>query len=75
MDVRIGIQNVAREVVVETAQSREEIEQAVQTAISDGGLLRLDDSKGGQVLVPAAGIGYVEFGSDKQRPVGFAALG
>jgi len=74
MDVRIGIQNVAREVVVDTSSSREEVEAAVAAALKDGSVLTLQDAKGGQIMVPASGIGYVEFSSDKQRPVGFAAL-
>lgn len=73
MDVRIGIQNVARELTFESEQPQEDIVKAVEAALAEGTLLRLNDAKGGQVLVPSAGIGYVEFGSEKPRRVGFAA--
>jgi hypothetical protein len=73
VDVRIGIQNVARELAFESDESREDIATAVENALKDGGLLRLADAKGGEVVVPAAGIGYVEFGREKTRRVGFAA--
>jgi hypothetical protein len=73
MDVRIGIQNVARELAFESDQSREDVAKAVEQALASGGLLRLEDSKGGEVIVPAAGLGYVEFGREKPRRVGFAA--
>jgi hypothetical protein len=73
VDVRIGIQNVAKELAFESDESRDDVTKAVETALKDGGLLRLADSKGGEVVVPAAGIGYVEFGREKARRVGFAA--
>ncbi|MGO3153016.1 MAG: DUF3107 domain-containing protein [Galactobacter sp.] len=73
MDVRIGIQNVARELAFESDESREDVAKAVEQAIAGGSLLRLKDSKGGEIVVPAAGLAYVEFGREKPRRVGFAA--
>jgi len=74
MDVRIGIQNVAREVVVESGQTAEEVAAAVSKAITtgSGAELRLTDAKGRVVIVPAGVIGYVEIGAEEQRRVGFA---
>ena len=73
MDVRIGIQNVAREVVVESGQTAEEVAAAVSKALTAGGTeLRLTDAKGRVVIVPAGVIGYVEIGAEEQRRVGFA---
>ncbi|GAA3671197.1 hypothetical protein GCM10023081_06950 [Arthrobacter ginkgonis] len=73
MDVRIGIQNVAREVVVESGQTAEEVAAAVSKALTTGGAeLRLTDAKGRVVIVPAGVIGYVEIGAEEQRRVGFA---
>ncbi|WP_018658179.1 DUF3107 domain-containing protein [Actinomadura flavalba] len=72
MQVRIGVQYVARELVVDTAQSADEVQQALTTALAlDGGVLVLQDRKGGRVVVPAARIGYLEFGEDEGRSVGF----
>ena len=72
MDVRIGIQNVAREIVIESAENAEELAQRVSDALSAGGELRLTDAKGRLMLVPVAGIAYVEIGVEESRRVGFA---
>lgn len=74
MEVKIGIQSIPRELVVETASSAEEIEQALQAAVADSGLFVLDDGRGGKTLVPADKIGYVEFSGSEQRRVGFGSL-
>lgn len=73
MDVRIGIQNVAREVVIESADTAEQVSKTVREAISSSTDLVLTDSKGRQVIIPAGVIGYVEVGAEEQRRVGFAA--
>lgn len=72
MDVRIGIQNVAREVVVESADSPDKVSEQVTKALHAGGELQLTDVKGRVVIIPAASIGYVEIGADEPRRVGFA---
>ncbi|GAA3696992.1 hypothetical protein GCM10022377_07360 [Zhihengliuella alba] len=72
MDVRIGIQNIAREVVVDSDQSQEAVAEIISKAFADGGLLTLNDAKGRQVVVPVATIGFVEIGNVTPRPVGFA---
>lgn len=72
MEIRIGIQNVAREVVLESEQDNAVINEVVSKALDAGGQLRLTDSKGREVIVPVAGIAYVEIGPDQVRRVGFA---
>ncbi|MFL4477732.1 DUF3107 domain-containing protein [Paeniglutamicibacter sp. ORCA_105] len=72
MDVRIGIQNVAREIVIESAENAEELAKRVSEALASGGELRLTDSKGRLMLVPVSGIAYVEIGVEEARRVGFA---
>ncbi|MEZ0492184.1 DUF3107 domain-containing protein [Kineococcus sp. TBRC 1896] len=71
MEVRIGVQNVARELVFESAQTSEEITTAVSQALSAGTVLSLADEKGRQVVVPAASIGYVDIGAQEKSRVGF----
>lgn len=74
MEVRIGVQNVSREIVVETEASAEEVEKAVAEAIEkDKPLLTLEDRRAKKIVVPVATIGYVEIGSDTKQTVGFAA--
>lgn len=75
MQVRIGIQSVAKEIVVETALSAEEIEQSLAEALkSDSGVFALVDERGGRVVVPAAHVGYLEITEDEARQVGFSTF-
>jgi hypothetical protein len=74
VEVKIGIQSIPRELVVETRLSAKEIEESLAAALADGKLFSLPDDKGGKVLVPADKIGYVEFTGTEQRRVGFSSL-
>ncbi len=73
MEVKIGVQNVAREITVDTPSSSEEVLAAVTSAMSDGGMVRLTDEHGKIVVVPAAALGYVEIGEPTKGRVGFGA--
>lgn len=74
MEVKIGIQSVPRELVVETSSTAEEVERALRTAVSDGTVLVLQDEKGGKTLVPAEKIAYLEISDSEPRRVGFGNL-
>ena len=74
MEVKIGIREVAREVVLESDQSPETVIAAVEEAVTNGTLLRLEDEKGRLVVVPGSSVGYVEIGAPETRRVGFGAL-
>ena len=75
MDVRIGITQVARELLVELADDidRDALKGAVSAALSGAAdTLSLTDRRGREVLVPAAKIAYVEVGvADGERRMGF----
>lgn len=71
MEVTIGVQNVARELVVETDQTSDEVSTAVLEAIGSGAPLDLTDTRGRRIIVPASVVGYVEVGGDETRRVGF----
>jgi hypothetical protein len=71
VEVKIGIQSVPRELIVETSSTAEEVERALKTAVSDGTVLVLQDEKGGKTLVPAEKIAYLEIGDSEPRRVGF----
>ena len=72
MEIRIGVQNVAREIAFETAQSTDEILAAVKAAL-DSDVLELVDDKGGRIIVPSASIGYVTTGAERRGGVGCGA--
>ena len=74
MEVKIGIQSVPRELVLETNSSFEEVERALKAAVADDGVFILADDKGGKVLVPADKIAYVEFGGAEPRRIGFGNI-
>jgi Protein of unknown function (DUF3107) len=71
VEVKIGIRDVAREVVLESEQSPDAVAEAVNSAITSQGMLRLTDDKGRLVIVPGSLIGYVEIGAPETRRVGF----
>ena len=74
VEVKIGVQYAAREIVLESAQSADDIERLVTAALDAGGLLSLADEKGRRVLVPVEKLGYVEIGESLERRVGFGAI-
>jgi hypothetical protein len=75
VQVRIGIQSVAKEITVETALAAEEIERSLTEALqNENGVFVLVDENGGRVLVPAAHVGYVEISEDESRQVGFSTF-
>ena len=75
MEVKIGVQHAPRELVLESAQSPEDVQKAVADALkADLGVLSLVDDKGRRVLVPADKLAYVEIAEAEQRRVGFGAL-
>ncbi|WP_026924635.1 DUF3107 domain-containing protein [Glycomyces arizonensis] len=71
MEVKIGVQYAPRELVLESKLSSKDLTEAVEQAVSEGGMLRLEDEKGRQVIVPTEKIAYVEIASPSQRAVGF----
>ena len=72
MEIRIGVQQTAREIVLESADALDDISAAVEAAIANGGLLTLEDDKGRRVIIPADRLAYVEISPLSVRRVGFA---
>ena len=71
MEVKIGIQQAARELVLDVDHSAEEVAKLVADALGSDGVIALTDTKGRQVFVPAAKLAYVEIGSSTVGSVGF----
>jgi len=73
VEVKIGVQFGARELVVESAEKPEAIQAALNAALTKGGLFTLADEKGKLVVVPVDKLAYVEIASsDEGRNVGFS---
>lgn len=71
MEVKIGITDSPRELVLSSTQTPAEVEELVAAALSDGGLLSLNDERGRRFLISSARIAYVEIGVADTRRVGF----
>lgn len=74
MEITIGVQNLTRELVIETQQTPDEVAEAVQAALAGAPALDLLDSRGRRVIIPTVSIGYVEIGTEEQRRVGFGSV-
>jgi hypothetical protein len=75
VQVKIGVRNAPREIVLESEQSPEEIAKAVTAALGKGPVLELVDDKGRRVIVPTDALAYVETGPTEVRSVGFGTGG
>jgi len=75
VEVRIGIKGAPRELSFESAQTADEIQTAVEQAISaSAGTLMLSDEKGRRIIVATDKLAYVEIADTDARRVGFGAL-
>ncbi len=74
MEIKIGIQETPRELVVSSSQTPDEVDALISDALgSDDGLLRLTDDKGRKYIVPSDRIAYIEIAPSDVRKVGFAS--
>jgi Protein of unknown function (DUF3107) len=74
VEVKIGVLHTAREIVLDSPQTPEEIEALVAAAFKGvDGQLKLTDDRGRKVIVPANLIAYVDIAQPDARRVGFTA--
>jgi hypothetical protein len=74
VEVKIGVADSPRELVVSSALTPDEIEKLVSEALQhEEGVLTLVDEKGRRVVVPVARIAYVDIAPADTRKVGFAS--
>jgi hypothetical protein len=72
VEVKIGVQQAQRELVVEVNETVEAVEKMVTDVLATGeGVIALTDSKGRRVVVPGAKVAYVEIGTGAAGAVGF----
>lgn len=72
MEVKIGIADTAREIVVNSDLAPDEVELLVKDALMNPqGTLVMVDTKGARFMVPSARVAYVEVGKADVRRVGF----
>jgi predicted membrane-bound mannosyltransferase len=72
VEVKIGVTDSPRELVLQSAQTPSEVEDLVTAALGkESGVLALTDEKGRRFLVQNTRIAYVEIGEADHRRVGF----
>jgi DNA-binding MurR/RpiR family transcriptional regulator len=75
MEVRIGVKGAPRELILDSAQSADEIQKAVDTALKEGApTVTLTDDKGRRLVVATDKLAYVEIAESEGRKVGFGAI-
>lgn len=71
MEVKIGVQNAARELSVETDAEPDTVLASLTAALKDDSLFTLTDDKGRTVAVPADKVAYLNFTAEAGNKVGF----
>jgi hypothetical protein len=73
VEVKIGIADTAREILLTSDLAPDEVEALVNDALKNPqGTLVMVDNKGARYVVPSARVAYVEIGKADARRVGFA---
>lgn len=72
IEVRIGVIDSPKELILELEEGAKELVDKVNAASGDsGGMIWLTDSKGKQVGISMARIAYLEIEPERPRTVGF----
>lgn len=74
MEIKVGLQNVARELTIDTDQSAADVEAAFTKALADDSLFTLTDAKGGRTILRAERVAYLDLGTEHARRVGFGSV-
>lgn len=71
MEVKIGVINASRELVLDTDLDAAGVEEQVRSALADGSVLSLSDARGRRIVVPVEKLAYVEVATGTVGQVGF----
>jgi hypothetical protein len=71
MEVKIGVQNVNRELTIDTTLDADGVQAEVSKALEQGGLLSLTDARGRRVVIPGDKLAYVDITTSIAGTVGF----
>lgn len=73
MEIKIGVTDSPRELVISSNQAPADVEKVVSAALAkESDVLSLTDEKGRKYLIAGARIAYVEIGVADARRVGFS---
>ncbi len=71
MEIKIGVQHLSREIVLDVDKTADQISKTLAEALAKGDTIVLDDTKGRRLLIPADKLAYIEIGEPSTRHVGF----
>jgi DNA-binding MurR/RpiR family transcriptional regulator len=75
MEVRIGVKGAPRELTIDSAQTADEIEALIDSALKGGApTFALTDEKGHRLVIAADKLAYVEIAEAEGRRVGFGTI-
>ena len=74
VEITIGVQNVSREIVLESDQTADEVSAVVAAALAGKPALELTDTRGRRIVVPTATLAYGELGAETKPRVGFGSI-
>lgn len=74
VEIKVGIQHVNREIVVETTTSAADIEKSFVEAVETDGVFVVQDEHGRKVMIPSTKIAYLDLGEENARRVGFGSV-
>lgn len=75
MEVRIGVKGAPRELVLDSAQSGDDIQKAVDTALkNESPTVTLTDDKGRRLIIATDKLAYIEIAEAEGRKVGFGSI-
>ena len=71
MEVKIGVQNAARELTIDTTSTPTPSRRPSPQHSTEGGVFSLTDAKGRRVVVPGDELAYVDIATGSAGTVGF----
>jgi hypothetical protein len=75
MEVRIGVKGAPRELVLDSAQSGDDIQKAVDAALkNESPTVTLTDDKGRRLIIATDKLAYIEIAEAEGRKVGFGSI-
>jgi Iap family predicted aminopeptidase len=75
MEVRIGVKGAPRELVLDSNQSVDDIQAAIDAALKNGSpTVTLTDEKGRRIIVASDKLAYIEVAESEGRRVGFGSI-
>jgi Protein of unknown function (DUF3107) len=74
VEVKIGVLNSPREIVIDSSQTPDEVQNAYESALkTPDGTFSLTDEKGRRVIVAVSSVAYLDVSEADVRRVGFIA--